>query len=707
MLTGIDDVDWASLGHAYTESATDVPDLLRGLASDDPAERDIALDGMYGAVHHQGDVYDSTVACIPFLFELAALEGLADRAAIVRLLCSIGGDEEPDPEQIGGLFEDEEEDAAFVRPFLDAWAGVRERADVFLGLLDDPDAEVRAAAAGALARVHPDPVRVFGTLRERLPGEYESGALRALAEAIGRLGAEHAESLGAEAGPVLRELVASSGADPEVRLAGLAQLACCSPESLPEDTAEIALAVMRLAYEQKASGTRTAEPEPERGRTDTMVSYLRELKAKHDASVDADLADDLLTELHHALGDRTDLRYALLLGQLRSPDWGQRMAAVRMAGALMTGWRVPDEEPLIALARQLSEPELRLNKAALSELRYLAPIAQVVADDVAAYVEQWADGGSRGSETGLRWSDTAVGKAIEVLTLQGDERVVNALKSILGRLDPPEDIARWLAAFGPEAGPELGPVLHEHLAGLGPADRSVTLHRLLDGLGVLAHPESLPLVLAVFRDSRDDQATQRHALGALARYGPAAAEAAPLLRELVSDGAVADVNRLEAATALWAVTGDAEAVLPTLRTGLDSARWYERRLTLRLIGSLGPAATPLASDLRGPEKGVEEAIALWKVTGDTDEALPILLHQWTARPANRPEIAACLVEMGAAAAPALPLIREELASTRRHTTDNSTRTAGESVNVRGDVASDEELLRNCHRIVAALGTDSN
>jgi hypothetical protein len=196
VLTGIDDVDWASMGHAYTESATDVPDLLRGLASDDPAERDIALDGMYGAVHHQGDVYDSTVACIPFLFELAAMKGLPDRAAIVGLLCSIAGEKEPDPEEIGGLFEDEEEDAAFVRPFVDAWAMVREHADAFLGLLSDPDAKVRAAAAGALAHVHPEPARVFGTLRERLSVEHDSGALRALAEAIGTLGVKHGEPLG-------------------------------------------------------------------------------------------------------------------------------------------------------------------------------------------------------------------------------------------------------------------------------------------------------------------------------------------------------------------------------------------------------------------------------------------------------------------------------------------------------------------------------
>jgi hypothetical protein len=94
-------------------------------------------------------VYGSTVACIPFLFEPASWEGPADSAALVRLLCSIGGDgeEKPDPEEVGGLFEGEEEDAASGR----SWTPGRgcARADVFLGLLTDPDQQGRAAAAAA------------------------------------------------------------------------------------------------------------------------------------------------------------------------------------------------------------------------------------------------------------------------------------------------------------------------------------------------------------------------------------------------------------------------------------------------------------------------------------------------------------------------------------------------------------------------------
>lgn len=196
MFTGIEDVDWASMGHAYTDSATDVPELLWGLASDDPARRDIALDGMYGAVHHQGDVYDSTVACVPFLFELVATPTVADRGSIVGLLRSIAGEKEPDPEEWGGVFEDEE-DAAWIRPFLDASELIRGRAGVFLDLLDDPDPGLRAALPGALAQLHSDPVRVFAALRERLPVEEDPEAVRSLARAVGGLSVAHAEALGA------------------------------------------------------------------------------------------------------------------------------------------------------------------------------------------------------------------------------------------------------------------------------------------------------------------------------------------------------------------------------------------------------------------------------------------------------------------------------------------------------------------------------
>lgn len=361
-------------------------------------------------------MYDSTVACIPFLFELIATPTVADRDAIVGLLRSIAGETEPGPGQLGGMFEDEEEDAEWIRPFLDASALIRGRADFFLGLLDDPDAELRAALPGALAHLHSDPARVFTTLRDRLSVESDAEAVRALARAIGRLAVDHAETLGAEAGPVLRDIVDRT-TDPELRMTGLAQLARCAPSLLPENTAELAVDVMRLAYETKHGTEEGKEPEPERPRTDTMVSYLRELEAGHRKSVDADLADDLLEELHRALGDRTEERFDLLNEQLRSPDWGQRVAAVRMSGLLLTGWRAPNDLSVFLVAQQLLEEEPDLSERALGELSYVAPIAGIVADVLAACVEEWDEEWEPGG-----WQRTLYGRALEALALQGDER---------------------------------------------------------------------------------------------------------------------------------------------------------------------------------------------------------------------------------------------------------------------------------------------
>lgn len=697
MFTGIDDVDWASLGHAYTDSATDVPDLLWGLASDDPARRDIALDGMYGAVHHQGDVYDSTVACIPFLFELVTAPGVADRAAVVGLLCSIAGESEPDPDELGGLFEDEEEDAAWVRPFIDASEMIRGRADVFLGLLDDPtDPGLRAALPGALARLHSDPVRVFGVLRERLPVEEDPEATRALARAIGTLAAEHTDALGDEAGPVLRS-VATGADDLEVRLDALVQLARCAPRLLPADTVESVLEVMRLAARDKAAREEDRPAEPERPRTDTMVSYLRELEAARRSGVDAGAADDLLHELHTALGDWTEVRFALLLGQLRSDDWGQRMAAVEMAGLLMTGWRVPDEWPVIELTRTLGWPELRLHKRTLSELGYLAPIAGVVGDVLADCIDEWT---GSDLDAGEPWRYRAIGLATAALALQGDARAVPELVAMLeSGEDVPEYLPRWVEAIG-EGAADLAPVLHRRLAALGPQDRGQDKHRLVASLGALRPAESLPLLVDVLRNAPTGN-VRWETLRALGRYGRAADEAAPRIRELVADGTDRIDQRTVAAQALWAVTGDTGAVLPVLRVGLEAAEAYHLSTVIRAVGTLGAAAAPLAPRLReliAARRLPDEAVrALWQVTGDAEEVLPTLLDYWRTAPRSRPEIAECLAGMGGAAAPALSLVREELASVRRHNND------GTSGNVRYDVARDEALLRDCRQIAAACG----
>ncbi|NEC06778.1 PBS lyase, partial [Streptomyces sp. SID7909] len=182
MFAGIEEVDWASMRHAYGP-ADDVPGLLRGLASADPAERERALDGMYGAVHHQGEVYPCTLACIPFLFELVADPWVPDRGDVVELLTSIGGIDlgSDDEEEID---EDEAEGAA---NYAMAAAAVSAGAEVFFGLLADEDPGVRLSAPLALAALHDDPARVLALLRARLAAERDEEVRLALVEAAGRL----------------------------------------------------------------------------------------------------------------------------------------------------------------------------------------------------------------------------------------------------------------------------------------------------------------------------------------------------------------------------------------------------------------------------------------------------------------------------------------------------------------------------------------
>ncbi|MEY9996001.1 hypothetical protein ABIE67_008033 [Streptomyces sp. V4I8] len=95
-------------------------------------------------------------------------------------------------------------------------------------------------------------------------------------------------------------------------------------------------------------------------------------------------------------------------------------------------------------------------------------------------------------------------------------------------------------------------------------------------------------------------------------------------------------------------------------------------------------------------------VALWKTIRDVDEVLPRLLDKWAASPGTRPTVTACLIEMGPAAAPALPLIREELFSPRRHSNDRRGDDSS-SMSMRYDVAADEGLLRDCHRLVTLAG----
>ncbi|MFJ6613735.1 HEAT repeat domain-containing protein [Streptomyces sp. NPDC091289] len=764
MFSGIDEVDWASMEHAYGP-ADDVPELLRGLASDDPAEREAALDGMYGAVHHQGDVYACTLACIPFLFELVVDPGVQDRGSVVELLTSIGGfdlDEDDEAE----IDEDEIEGAA---NYAMAAAAVTAGAGVFFELIADEDPGVRLAAPLALATLHRHPVRVLALLRERLPVEPEEEVRLALVEAAGRVALRHRPLAGRVAEWLGR--LASRAHSPGLRLAALAQLARCAPDGLPGDVVPVVsglLREMRSTPEEPAApesavpegdaaegdaaegdaardgGEPDSGPDPDAGPVDseqvdsepmdrdtepmdaepvaaaeisrgeqvatpTLVGQLRSLSAQghtenaesgENAGRGTPWAADLLRTLHVGLDDRVGDRTALLADQLRSPDRRQRIDAVRMSGGLIRAWRGPYEELVALVGDQLADPEPRLAEAASHVLEELFSLAAPAADALAArlaaepgeWVKTWAGG------------PPGLGSTVKALARLGDDRAVPALAAALELPQVAHDVGFAVGHLGAAARPLAG-ALRRRLAEVeldeGAYDRASPL---LAGLTALRAGEAAPEVLRVLRGAPEYRGEwlRTAALRALGSFGPAAREAVPELRALMRRPGTACAT--EAAEALWAVSGDTDAVLPVLIEGLQSDQVHDRRAAVVALGALGPRAAVVAPRLRGLLAHeelwlrVDAAIALWEVTGRSPETTEALLAGWEQSRHVRVRVAECVARMGPvpAGSAAAHVLRSELASVRRHN-------AMDGGYGSHDIHEDEKLLALCRRALRGTG----
>lgn len=239
MLDGLDDIDWARLGHAYG-AADDVPGQLRALLSPDPATRDEALGDLYTNVFHQGNRFEASAYAVSFLLEMIGDPTTPDPASVLGLLSvlAVGYDEGVLPEGFpvaeyrraaeGGrellaakpppwTGEDESQkeyvEYAYVESLSEAdqgrlWAyvevatydAVRAGVPVFRTLLEHSDPGVRTVAAYTLAW---------------FPEEAD-GSVAALARAVD---AARAPDVASTPGEVATMLVASGllGATPDVR----------------------------------------------------------------------------------------------------------------------------------------------------------------------------------------------------------------------------------------------------------------------------------------------------------------------------------------------------------------------------------------------------------------------------------------------------------------------------------------------------------
>ncbi|MGY0060995.1 HEAT repeat domain-containing protein [Streptomyces sp. LZ34] len=200
----IEDVDWASLKHAYG-AATDVPGLLGALRSADAEDRNGAFYDMYGSLCHQGSVYEATAAAVPFLVDILLEPGYPDRQDLLSFLGDVchGGDTghaaalavmAVQVPRLTPLLRDGDAGVRFRVLWALSSAELREAADDVARLTADPEPSVRAGAWLALGEM--DAGRLSADCGEADGGEAD-GAVR-LAWALARAprgGAEVADTL--------------------------------------------------------------------------------------------------------------------------------------------------------------------------------------------------------------------------------------------------------------------------------------------------------------------------------------------------------------------------------------------------------------------------------------------------------------------------------------------------------------------------------
>jgi HEAT repeat protein len=190
VLEGLDAVNWAGLTHAYGP-ASDVPELIRALASTEADERARALHSLYGNIFHQGSRYEATACAVPFLARLAANSQIAQRDDIVLLLAAlaIGYDEAFLPAGVdiagwrAGVEQVRVADPAETLRQLDAWVdaarseGERSVRQMRRAIYD-PASELRSAEdeLGAYDAVRAEVPGLRGLLGDDDPGVRAAGA---------------------------------------------------------------------------------------------------------------------------------------------------------------------------------------------------------------------------------------------------------------------------------------------------------------------------------------------------------------------------------------------------------------------------------------------------------------------------------------------------------------------------------------------------
>jgi hypothetical protein len=163
MLDGLDQIDWASLGHHVYGKHEEIPANIRALLSEDETVREEARNFLLGGGQDSGDIYETTPHIIPFLIELLTYNQTPDKFGLLFHLA----------ETLENIRYARQPSLHQMRLNLQTYEAFQIRLNILLGLLAEADPATRFACVYLLENMTDDTERVIPALMEHFKQELD------------------------------------------------------------------------------------------------------------------------------------------------------------------------------------------------------------------------------------------------------------------------------------------------------------------------------------------------------------------------------------------------------------------------------------------------------------------------------------------------------------------------------------------------------
>ena len=264
MLENLDKIEWQSLNHAYGE-ASDVPGLIRALASRDKEVREATIYELYGNIYHQGTVYEATSYAVPFLLELLESDEVQGKDDVLVLLFHLarGHSYKEVHQAIQARFMGEEAvnspeyqaemqvELYWVKRAHDA---VAEGMRVYFKLLGHPEPEIRLAVPYTLSCLPEHAGEILPVVAAHLEVEAHTQVRASLLLCMGVLAADHSQAYS----QTFRNRATMEGEDALVKLAAAMALVASARENTPPEV--LRGLVEAITYPEEVEETYTTLP---------------------------------------------------------------------------------------------------------------------------------------------------------------------------------------------------------------------------------------------------------------------------------------------------------------------------------------------------------------------------------------------------------------------------------------------------------------